>query len=375
VAVGLLYCERLEQRFIHAVAPEFTDEKLQGIALQKKAFQQPDLMVFYGSSELVKDMPNNATQFFADYPTGFRTFPVGKPGTTSLAIVQKAASVGSAMAGKKLAYSISPGYFFTESFDPRYYEGNFSRLQAMQFTFASPLSRGLKRDIAKRMLDYPKTIDPYWTLSAALRYLAGDTLLDRVLYTALLPLGRMESAIGCAQDHVEAAIHILDQDGNFGPNPARLGRVLNWSELFKRAAQVANAPAIQAKHNEINRRKLPKASLDQAMRRTIATAKEWTDLELLMRTFQELGAKPLFLSMPVEDLRLDVYGAGPASREAFVQRLDGLADKFEFPLLDFREHQTDNDFLVDFSDHLSSEGWLYYNKALDDFYHGRISKL
>ena len=43
------------------------------------------------------------------------------------------------------------------------------------------------------------------------------------------------------------------------------------------------------------------------------------------------------------------------------------------PLADFREHQHDNDFLVDFLDHLSAEGWMYYNKALDDFYHGQFT--
>ena len=47
------------------------------------------------------------------------------------------------------------------------------------------------------------------------------------------------------------------------------------------------------------------------------------------------------------------------------------ASHFDVALLDFREHEKDPAFLVDFLDHLSPQGWLYYNKALDDFYHER----
>jgi D-alanine transfer protein len=157
VAGGLVYCRDLEARYIHALAPEFTEEKLQGAALQKEAFRQGDLLVLYGSSELVKEMPNNAVEFFSDYPTGFRVFPVGKPGTTALAILQKLAAVGAEARDRKLVYSISPGWYFTEQFDPKYYEGNFSDMQALELVFSRELSHGLKRDVARRMIDYPTT--------------------------------------------------------------------------------------------------------------------------------------------------------------------------------------------------------------------------
>lgn len=225
------------------------------------------------------------------------------------------------------------------------------------------------------MLDYPKTLDGQWTLKFALERLADDQGLDRALYAAVWPLGRLQTAIGRAQDHLEAALHIVDEDERLNSPPHRDRRILNWSELFKRTAQVANAPAIQAKRNEAAKVKQRKLSRDKVMVQTIARAKEWTDLELLMRTLRELGAKPLLLSMPVEDIRLEAYGASAPTREAFLQRLDAMAVQFDFPLMDFREHQKDPAFLVDFFDHLSAKGWLYYNKALDDFYHGRISSL
>ncbi|MES2572598.1 MAG: D-alanyl-lipoteichoic acid biosynthesis protein DltD [Verrucomicrobiota bacterium] len=371
LAVSLLWCARLERRYIHALAPEFIPEKLQGAVLQQHAFAQPDLLVLYGSSELVKEMPNNATQFFQDYPTGFRVFPVGKPGTASLSVLQKVAAVGEHIRGRKVAYSISPGWFFTEFFDPQYYEGNFSNMQAFELAFSKRLSWNLKRDIAHRMLDYPNTLDERPLLNFTLWRLAGDTVVDRAFYGATWPLGRLYCGVGRMQDHFEAALHILEVDEKLNPTPVRGLGVMKWSELLKRAAKLANAAAVvQKKKDEVKKKRLPRASRDKTL--LPGTAREWTDLELLLRVFKELEAEPLLLAMPIEDIRLEVAGLSPSPREAYVKRLNALAKQYQVPLADFREHQKDNDFLVDFLDHLSAEGWMYYNKALDDFYHGRF---
>jgi len=373
--IAVVRCQDMEHHYIHVLAPEFYDVKLQGVALQKEAFAQPDLLVLYGSSELVRDVPNNATQFFKDYPTGFGIFPVGKPGATSLSILQKLAAVGDDLHGRKVAFSISPGWFFTQEFDPKYYEGNFSELQASELTFSAELSRDLKRDIAKRMLAYPKTYSRRSLLKFALARLAGDSFLDRSLYWAAWPLGRLHNAIGRAQDHLEVALHILDEDESLDEQLDATSKTshqpgrLNWVDILKRAARFANSTALQAKRNEVARRHLPRASRDKVFMQTMASATEWTDLELLMRTLKELHAEPLLLSMPIEDIRLEVYGLSPDARTAYVDRIEGLAKRYDMPLLDFHEYQKDPNFLNDFLDHLSGQGWLYYNKALDDFFH------
>ncbi len=372
---GVVWCQQLETQYIHALAPEFIDEKLQGAALQKVAFAQPDLLVMYGSSELAKEMPNNASQFFADYPTGFRVFPVGKPGTTSLAVLQKIAAVGRSIHERKVVYSISPGWFFSETVDPTYYEGNFSPLQAMELAFSTDLSWNLRRDLARRMIEFPRTIDDQWLLDFALQRLAGDTMQDRALFGVIRPFGYLTQFVGRTQDHFEAALHILDEEEKLNPEPKRGLRAMNWNEVLKRAAQFANTTAVQAKKNEVAKRKASKVSRAKGFLQAITHAKEWTDIELLMRTFHELGANPLLLSMPIEDIRLEVYGLLPSARTTYLERLHQLADHYGFRYLDFREHQGDAAFLFDFQDHLSAEGWLFYNKALDDFFHGRLTSL
>lgn len=371
VAIGLNFCTKIEQRFIHALVPEFSEEKLQGAVLQREAFRQPNLLMMYGSSELAKEMPNNPVQFFKDYPTGFTVFPVGKPGATSLNILQKLAAVGSEVRGRKLVYSISPGWFLAEETDPAYYEGNFSTMQAMALIFSGELSLDLRRDIARRMLEFPTTTDNAWLLDFGVRRLVGNTLIDRALYAAVVPLGKMQNAIGRGQDHLEVALHILDEDEKLNPTTKSVLRALNWADILKGASKSANAKALSAKQSEVARRKNT-ADRAKKFRQGLEKSDEWTDFRLLLRTCQELEAKPLFLCMPLEDIRLEVYGLGKESRLAFVQRLESMAREFNYPLMLFRDHENDPAFLYDFQDHLSGQGWLFYNKALDDFFHGRI---
>ena len=371
VALGLAYCRTLETRYIHALAPEFSEEKLQGAVLQREAFRQPNLLMMYGSSELGKEMPNNPVQFFKDYPSGFTVFPVGKPGATSLNILQKLAAVGSEVRGRKLVYSISPGWFLSEDTDVAYYEGNFSTMQAMALIFSGEMSIGLKRDIACRMLEFPTTTDNTWLLDFAVRRLVGDSRLDRMLYAAVVPLGKLQNAIGRGQDHLEAALHILDEDEKLNPTTKSVLRVLNWADILKGAGKAVNAKAVSAKRSEVAKRKNT-ADRAKKFRLGLEKSDEWTDFKLLLRTCEELGAKPLFLCMPLEDIRLEVYGLGKESRLGFVERLQTMANEFSYPLMLFRDHETDPAFLFDFQDHLSGEGWLFYNKALDDFFHGRI---
>ena len=368
LAAGLLWCGGVENRYVDAMSRDLSEPKLQGVALQRAAFAQPDLLVLYGSSELMRDVPNTAAQFFEDYPTGFRVFPVGKGGTASLSTLQKLAAVGAGVSSRKVAFSISPSYFFEETVDPTYYEGNFSALQAGELTFSSALSFSLKRAIARRMLAYPKTLDGHWLLERTLVRLARGTALDRALYYVALPLGCLQNAVGRAQDHFEATLHILDQP-NLAESPEKRRRVLNWRQTLRRAHVIAKGVAAKAKKSSLPQR--PHGSYDTTWLARVNKATEWTDYELLLRTLNELGARPLMLSMPVHGEDLEQVGVSPKARGAYPDRIQRLTARYAVPFVYFHEHEDDPWFFHDHFDHLGAKGWVYYNKMLDDFYHER----
>lgn len=366
VAFLLGWFGRLEGRYVHILAPELSDLKLQGVALQKAAFAQEDLLVLYGSSELVKEVPNRAVDFFEEYPTGFRVFPVGKAGTVSLNILQKLAAVGGDLRGRKVAFSLSPSFFFTSEVNEDYYEGNFSALQAQELAYSSVLSHELKRDSAKRMLHYDDTLDGNWTLNFALDRLVGDSFVDHALYAAMWPLGKLSNAVGRAQDHVEAGIRIIAESDDAEVKHAKFAGI-NWKDVFRRSDE--QAKKLIPKPAKLVQR--PKGARDASFIADVLASDEWDDFELILRTLKELGAEPLLVSMPLHGPDLEITGVSAKARHTYGEKLAALAGRYAVKLVYFNQYEEDPSFFADHQDHPGVKGWVRYNKALDEFYHNK----
>ena len=356
----------LERRYIHVLAPIIFPEKNQGIALQKVAFKQPELLPIYGSSELIKPSANKAADFFSSYPTGFSVFTVGKAGAASLIILQKLAGVGSDLRGKKLAVSLSPSWFFREEVPIFYYNGNFSLLQAGELIFGEQLSFSLKRQVALRMLQYPETLKKSVLLAFALEQIAANSPISRALYYLTLPLGKMENGILRVQDYFETLFFLLKERESFHLVARRSSSIMDWENLIARSASRTRV------HNDKDPEPIGVEMGQRAFATGVGSAHEWTDFELLLRGLNELGARPLILSMPIDGRYCDRFGVGPETRELYYARLRALAKAYGIPLIDFEEHDEDEDFLAGHHDHLSDKGWLYFDKALDDFFHDRL---
>jgi D-alanine transfer protein len=176
---GRLLAVYLEERTIHSTAPRVFFIKNQGLAFERAAARAPDILLLYGSSELIDPIPDRASDFFSREPTGFEVCPVGKAGTTSLIVLQKLGALGSALHGRKVAISLSPSSFLTPVVRPDFYAGNFSLRAASGTLFGNALDLNLKAKIAKRMLQFPDTLG-----KDGLLRLAASRLASAVRWTA-----------------------------------------------------------------------------------------------------------------------------------------------------------------------------------------------
>jgi D-alanine transfer protein len=349
----------LEERTIHSTAPRDFFIKNQGLAFERAAARAPDILLLYGSSELIDPIPDRASDFFSREPTGFEVCPVGKAGTTSLIVLQKLGALGSALHGRKVAISLSPSSFLTPAVRPDFYAGNFSLPAASGTLFGNALELNLKTEIAKRMLQFPDTLGKDGLLRLAASCLASGRPLDRVALIGMWPLGKLQNMILDLQDHFEALVYILG-GGKPVPNwlrPLSSHRV----HLRKGSASGGREAMTTGSLDTIHPAK------DAAFRARVATASEWTDLELLFRTLTELRAQPLILSMPI-----DVYiapGVSRSAHEAYYDRMRELARRYHFPLVEFEDHDADPTFLIARREHPTPKGWMYYNRALDNFFH------
>jgi D-alanine transfer protein len=360
----------LEQLTVTSTAPELFPLKSQGLAFQRAAARAGNVLPIYGSSELVLPFLQRASNFFCTAPTGFQVSPVGNRGMAILIILEKVAALGSELQGKKLVISLSPDWFLTPNPRWRAYEANFSMMTASEIAFDTKLKFPLKRKIASRMLGSQRSLEKSPLLQFALQRLASGQWFDRLVLCALWPIGKAQTAVMDLQDHFAALDHIWR-----GIKPVtRHSEIPDWPMLIAKASRprATDKDKIQ-KASNLNEQ-ITVNSRDVAFRARMNAAPGWTDLELLLRTLASVHARPLLLSMPLDGRYYDQIGVSRSAREGFYNKLRVLAQRHNVPLIEFRDHDNDPAFLLHHSDHLTARGWVFYNRVLDDFFHGRVPK-
>jgi D-alanine transfer protein len=388
------YARSLEYRSIRALAADealidrdspLNPVKNQGTALQQAALETGGLLPVYGSSELNLLAPYNRpfhpTILFRDCPTGFTIFPVGKAETTCVIHLQKVAALGPELQGRKVAISLTPGWFFKRlTIRPDSYGGNFSELHAGELAFHTRLSLQLREDAARRMLQFPVTLAHRPLLRFALENLADGSPLGLVCYHAALPLGILHNAIVGFQDHWRVVRYLWGHPPRTSPPTAPRGAPPpDWPTLHRQADALYRAHSNNNEFGLDNERwdilfhkqllQARNAWSEEAFLSTLEKSQEWTDLELLLCALDELGARPLLLSMPVHGPWYDACGMTYATRRAYHEKLRALGARYHTAVVDFADHDADRSFCTDPMGHLAPGGLLHYARVLDAFYH------
>ncbi len=379
---GTAYAQAMEQRYIHALAGQLVTVNNKGSALQKIAFQQSDLLLIYGSSEIYNHVAGyEASDVFQKYPTGFAPFEVARGGVTSLTMAEQLASIGPALQGKKVVISFTPSMFLVAESAPARYAGLFSRLYANELAFSTQLDSGVKQAAARRMLQYPQTLEKEPVLNFALQTLAEDTLLNHALYYAVWPLGKLQTMIIELQDQWNTLAYFSTHP-DLQPAVQRQPGQIDWSALE------ATAKQFEISHTSSNPFGIPNViwqnqfhgqlpfkidgSEDKHYLGALKNSLEWTDLDILLRVLTQLGAQPLLLSRPIDGPVWQAMGVSRAARQAYYDKLQSIAAKYGVPVVDFQNHDADKWFSIDPSSHTSRLGWVYVDQTLDAFYHGTL---
>jgi D-alanine transfer protein len=362
----------LEHATVLSTAPEVFFLKNQGLAFQRAAARAPNVLPIYGSSELlVPAVPEKGNNFFRTAPTGFQLSPVGGGGASPLIMLQKVGALGSDLHGKKLAISLSPNWFLTPKPSWNGYKGNFSLMAASEMAFGTALDFELKREVALRMIEFPSTLEKSPLLEFALTRLASGRWLDRAIFCAIWPLGKAETSVLELQDHFSALSYIRRR---IKAVPRCQPKILDWPELIAKV-EAAN-PSDSSKTSKPSRlnAQITPGSRDVGFRYGVNVSPTWTDLELLLRTLARVHARPLLLSMPLAGEFYDHAGVSRLAREDYYTKLRALVQRYHFALVEFEAHDEDQAFLLRYQSHLTAKGWMFYNRALDDFFNERVPR-
>jgi len=383
-----VYAQWLEDRDVNALIPLNLSQMENGVALQRAALQKPDILMMYGSSELtLLPTPYQANQFFAKYPTGFTVVDVASLGVLSVTLAQEFAALGPDLRGKKIVLSIMPGSFFInkkyfiENNPDHDFAMNFSTLRSYETIFSPYLSFGIKNEISQSLLNYRDTVrsDPF--LFFALQNTASPSIRNRILYYLMWPLGELQTTILRMQDHYEVLLYIWTN--HIDPNVQKDPKAIDWNATHE------SALAEQIKNTSTNpygvenfmwwyfdRITLPEpvGSNNDLYTKNLLNSQEWTDFKILLIVLQQLGAKPLILSRPLNVPLWEVMGVTEDTQDIFYDKLHSVADPFNMPLMDFRQYDHDKYFSIDQGSHTSRDGWVYIDQTLDAFYHGQLKQ-
>jgi D-alanine transfer protein len=362
----------LERATIFSTAPDLFLLKNQGLAFQRAAAHAPSVLPIYGSSELlVPAAPERGNNFFRTAPTGFQLSPVGSGGANPLIMLQKVGALGSHLRGKKLAISLSPGWFLTHKPTWNGYKGNFSLMAASEMVFGTAVDFELKREIASRMLECPSTLEKSSLLEFALTRLASGRWLDRIVFCALWPAGKLQTGLLELEDHLAARNHIRHE---IKPAPRLNPETVDWPQLIAKVSKTKPTDAGELKQASRFARQITPGSRDAGFRSGVDASPAWIDLELLLRALAQVHARSLILSMPIAGDFYDHAGVSRAAREAYYTKLRVLVQRYHFAIAEFEGYDEDRAFLIRHQSHLTAKGWVYYDRALDDFFHGRLPR-
>ena len=373
-------------RLIRRHAVEFDvypfPDKLIGLALQRQAFMDPTLLPVYGSSELTQPQVNRADDFFEENPDGFEPFLIGNPGETCLIIATKLAALGPETRDQKAVVFLSPGWFLEPELDHKGFGVNFSPLHGNVFVFQSRLSAGLKRDLARRLLDYPETVGQSTLLDTGLKDLAKPTKLNGASFAVLRPMGEAQAGLQQELEYMQL--------WNWWRRPHPRRKVedasakvvkVDWrSRLQTLDKEYARRPKLtsysagpstvydDARRSFFHDKTHPELSPDDNFARACNASKEWTDLQLLLRVAHEQQIRLLVVCQPLNEKFGQLQGLTEKSYALFYDKVRTTVAPFKVKLATFPDREKDPQFYQD-SAHPSGKGWITYDAALDTFFH------
>jgi D-alanine transfer protein len=208
-------------------------------------------------------------------------------------------------------------------------------------------------------------------LGFAVRRLASHRWPDHAVFWALWPIGELQNAVLEMQDHFAASNYILHK---IKPAPQQHPEAIDWPKLIAKASALEATDESKTEAPSGLDEQIAPGTHEMAFRTRMDEGQGWAEFELLLRTLASVHARPLLLSMPIAGQFYDQTGISRSARESYYKKLRTLAQRYHFALIEFKGHDEDPAFLYRHQSHLTAKGWIYYDRALDEFFQGRAPR-
>ncbi len=378
---------------LRATMPEYTDnlgddnynEKLYGLTLLKASAQREDNIILYGSSELrTLDISTHPVNFFADKRDGFQVNIVGRGSCQSIIHALSVAASGDALTGKQVVLITSPQSYVEEGITPDMFLANFSKQHFLTIMGDASVSKSVKARLSQRteelLEEYKAEFGSYGGYDDVLLYARlynSDSFFTDVALTLLKPCYALQNYLLTLRDLADAAA-LLRSKGDAGSNEAGSKSVIDWA-----AEQVAATDAAKpmTDNNDFgmlkdyyNRYIGSKLKLQAGKEKDLSysVSEEYDDLRLLLDVCKEKELEIMFVHVPLHGTWSDYTQFSADRRQDYYENVREIVGQYDnVTLCDLTAGEYDEYFLCDVM-HLGWNGWLKFDEALSNFYHGNL---
>lgn len=361
---GLIPKDRVNQ-----AATELDPLMFQGKYIQQKMLDDKHYLPIYGSSELARLDRFHPSNYFQVTGEPFTPFLIGKGGTESLIHLLNFSEHMDQLKDRKIVFVLSPQWFQPNGTDESHFVPNYSSLQGYDFAFNNKIDPRIKKMAIKRLLRFSSVKDDP-ILSTIYRAEITNNPWDQKKAALVRPIAYAYRGILSKKDLYYSLSGGTKRSREIKHNLKNQ----NWSQLAASADQLGaryatNNPffVTNSQYNKI--KKMVPLLKDKKMHATYGKGPEYQDFQLVLDVLKQSGAKPLFISVPVNGKWYDYTGFPKEGRTAYYKRICKQIKAAGFQVADFSGHEYDPYFMKD-TIHLGWKGWVYTDRAIKDFYNG-----
>lgn len=358
---------------ISQAATELNPFMFQGKYVQEKMLEDGHYLPMFGSSELARLDRFHPSNYFQETKEEFTPFLVGRGGTESLIHFMNFSEHINSLKGKKIVFVLSPQWFQPKGTDESHFVPNYSTLQGYDLAFNNELNSNVKKQAIKRLLKFtPVKNDPL--LSTLYKAEISNDSWTKQKASLVRPFAY------AYRDLLEKKDLFYTFAGGVPRSREISSQVKNksWKQLMDEATKIGAKSSTNNHFYVINsqfnqfKKNLPNLK-DYRPQATYQKSVEYQDFQLVLDVLKQSGAKPLFISIPVNGKFYDYTGFPRSGRMVYYKKIKKQIESEGFQVADFSNHEYDPYFMKD-TIHIGWKGWVYVDKAIKDFYEGTPKK-
>ncbi|EON74255.1 D-alanyl-lipoteichoic acid biosynthesis protein DltD [Lysinibacillus sphaericus] len=340
----------------------------QGMYLQERMLQESNSMPLYGSSELNRFDPFHPYNYVRATDAPYSTFMIGRGGMQSITHFLNFAAQEGNLKDKKIVFIISPQWFTAKGMEELHFSPNYSMLHAYDLAFNKEIDPKLRNDAMERLLQFD-TVKRDHLLRAMYQFKMSDGKERPIVGRLAMMAGRVQKALLEKKDLYYSLFpstsHNLKSNDKLITNQT-FEQQLQHAEAYGQK-RVSNELMIENKfYKRLENSNLKKL---EGFRKHVdyTESPEYQDFQLVIDVLKDAGAKPLFVSIPVNGRWYDYAEYPQDRRQEYYKKMEQVLTAADVPYVDFSDHEYDPYFIMD-TIHIAWKGWVYLNQELDKYW-------